>query len=195
MPLLTSILVIVSAVAKRGSVTAAASQTGGAAAASLALAAAGAVDKHLPELAALAEGGAWGTVYDALKGPIMARAAELQSGATGTGGKKTEPVAVTVDLAGCLDNMARCAEVGTRVVAKSECTRLSGTSRRGGGTRRFDDGRDIFCLESSSVAVCGNSSVDSGVAHGGGECFGYSWAAGLRIMRTTAERRRWWSSL
>lgn len=71
-------------------------------------------DAMSPELAALAEGGAWGAVYDALKGPCMARATELQqANATGGGGKKGtgEAAAVSADLAACLDNMARCAEV------------------------------------------------------------------------------------
>lgn len=62
------------------------------------------------ELDALAEGGAWGAVYDTLKGPCMARAQELQSGGGAGGGKKGE-TAVSADLATCLDNMARCAEV------------------------------------------------------------------------------------
>lgn len=61
-----------------------------------------------PELAALAEGGAWGAVYDALKGPCMARAATLQSSTSG--GKKGE-VPSLADLTACLDNMARCVEV------------------------------------------------------------------------------------
>lgn len=112
MPLLTSVILIISAVAKRGSVTSAKSQH--APAVSAALGATGITQTLAPELAALSKGGAWGAVYDALKGPIMARAAELQSGvASGTSGKKTEIVApaVSVDLARCLDNMARCAEV------------------------------------------------------------------------------------
>lgn len=115
MPLLTSVLVIVSAVAKRGSVTSAKTQH--MPTVSAALGATGATQTLVPELAALSKGGAWGAVYDALKGPIMARAAELQTGvAGGTGGKKTETVApaVSTDLAGCLDNMARCAEVWRR---------------------------------------------------------------------------------
>lgn len=75
---------------------------------------------HSPELAALAKGGAWGAVYDALKGPCMAHAVELQSGAaTKTGGKKggAEKIehSVSPALAACLDNMARCAEVSCGV--------------------------------------------------------------------------------
>lgn len=72
-----------------------------------------------PELAALAEGGAWGAVYDALKGPCMARATELQQAtASGAGGKKGtgDAAAVSADLTACLDNMARCAEVSCACV-------------------------------------------------------------------------------
>lgn len=75
-------------------------------------------DATSPELAALADGGAWGAVYDALKGPCMARATELQqANATGGGGKKGAGDAATVsaDLTACLDNMARCAEVSLRL--------------------------------------------------------------------------------
>ncbi|CBJ28383.1 conserved unknown protein [Ectocarpus siliculosus] len=72
------------------------------------------------ELAALAEGGAWGAVYDALKGPCMARATELQQASATAGGAKKgaadAAAAVSADLTGCLDNMARCAEV-LRVMA------------------------------------------------------------------------------
>lgn len=68
-----------------------------------------------PELATLAEGGAWGAVYDALKGPCMARATELQQASATTGGTKKgaadAAAAVSTDLTACLDNMARCAEV------------------------------------------------------------------------------------
>lgn len=60
---------------------------------------------------ALAEGGAWGAVYNALKGPIMARAVQLQSGAGGKKQDATREGAVSPDLAACLDDMARCAEV------------------------------------------------------------------------------------
>ncbi|CAM9570405.1 unnamed protein product [Ectocarpus sp. 4 AP-2014] len=73
-----------------------------------------------PELAALAEGGAWGAVYDALKGPCMARATELQQASATAGGAKKgaadATATVSADLTGCLDNMARCAEV-LRVMA------------------------------------------------------------------------------
>lgn len=76
-----------------------------------------------PELAALAEGGAWGAVYDALKGPCMARATELQQASATAGGAKKGAVdaaaAVSSDLTGCLDNMARCAEVRGRSRANS----------------------------------------------------------------------------
>lgn len=62
-------------------------------------------------LAALAANDAWGAVYEVLKGPCVARAAELQkSSATG---KKGRDGAISSDLAECLDNMARCTEVRT----------------------------------------------------------------------------------
>ena len=80
-----------------------------------------------PELAVLAEGGAWGAVYDALKGPCMARATELQQaqaapGAGKKGGGDAAGVAAATaaaDLTACVDNMARCAEVG---VCPTLCT-------------------------------------------------------------------------
>lgn len=183
MSLLTSTLVIVSAVAKRGSVSVAGNQTGGAPAASVLPVAAVVVEKQLPELAALAEGGAWGAVYDALKGPIMACAVELQSG-VGKGGKKLES-AVSVDLAECLNNMARCAEVRTRVVGKSEGKCFRGARGGMGETRRFGGGKDGY-LDSSSVAVCGNSKAGSGVAHMGGNCCDYPWNVGIQIMTAKA---------
>ncbi len=129
MPLLTSTLVILFAVAKVGGVgispTAGAPEGGPASVLPSDVAAealgggvgAGGIGgvEASPELTALAEGGAWGAVYDALKGPCMARATELQqANATGAGGKKGGgDVAETVsaDLTVCLDNMARCAEV------------------------------------------------------------------------------------
>lgn len=115
LPLLTSTLGVLFAVAtagaeadlkgeKRGNAT-----ESGASAGKLNTAANGV---QSAELAALAKGGAWGAVYDALKGPCMARAAELQSGAIP---KKAE-AAISADLATCLDNMACCAEV--RMVRK-----------------------------------------------------------------------------
>lgn len=119
-PLLTSTLMVLFAVARAGSGVAAVGAEGGgrvasgtnASATSATTAAMGATATPngvpSPELAALAKGGAWGAVYDALKGPCMTRAAELQSVAAG--GKKGE-TAVSADLATCLDNMARCAEV------------------------------------------------------------------------------------
>lgn len=129
MPLLTSTLVILFAVAKLGGggiSLAAGAPEGGPASALSSDAAAAAVGGGVgaggiggvetsPELAALAEGGAWGAVYDALKGPCMARATELQqANVAGAGGKKgggDGAEAVSADLTICLDNMARCAEV------------------------------------------------------------------------------------
>ncbi|CAM9545189.1 unnamed protein product, partial [Discosporangium mesarthrocarpum] len=75
------------------------------------------------ELDALAQGGAWGAVYDTLQGPCMSRASELLggagvgAGATGGGGKSAGAVDVRA-LGDCLDNMAHCAEV-LRVMALS----------------------------------------------------------------------------
>ena len=128
MPLLTSTLVILFAVAKvgGGGITLAAGAPGGSHASALpsdvtveavggGVGAGSGGGAASPELAALAEGGAWGAVYDALKGPCMARATELQqANATGGGGKKgggDGAEAVSADLTVCLDNMARCAEV------------------------------------------------------------------------------------
>lgn len=106
MPLLTSALAVLFSVAKAGAGTIAKSET-----TSAATGADGFRGGPSRELEALAEGGAWGTVYDALKGPIMARAAQLRSGRAG---KKTDTAsdgAISPDLTVCLDNMARCAEV------------------------------------------------------------------------------------
>lgn len=64
-----------------------------------------------PELLALAEGGAWGIVYDTLKGPIMARTAQLQAGASGKKLDTEDTGAISPELVDCLDNMGRCAEV------------------------------------------------------------------------------------
>lgn len=106
MPLLTSALAVLFSVAKAGAGTIAKSETS-----SAAPGANGLRGGPSRELEALAEGGAWGAVYDALKGPIMARAAQLRSG---TVGKKTGMASdgvISPDLAVCLDNMAHCAEV------------------------------------------------------------------------------------
>ncbi|CAM9187272.1 unnamed protein product, partial [Choristocarpus tenellus] len=63
-------------------------------------------------LTALSEGGAWGAVYDTLRGPCIARATELlQAGESKAGVDE-------VALGNCLDNMARCAEV-LRIMAMS----------------------------------------------------------------------------
>lgn len=108
LPLLTSVLVVLFAIAKAGGDSVGvAPRRGGTPPAGAAEPMLGEVPA---ELAALAEGGAWGAVYDTLKGPCMARAEELQSGGSAGGGKKGE-TAVSADLATCLDNMARCAEV------------------------------------------------------------------------------------
>lgn len=125
--LLTSVLVVLFAIAKAGadSVGAAPRRSGAPpAGAELMLG-------NIPaELDALAEGGAWGAVYDTLKGPCMARAEELQSGGGAGGGKKGE-TAVSADLATCLDNMARCAEVCERGRVRKADARAGGA--RGGG--------------------------------------------------------------
>lgn len=85
-----------------------------------------------PELAALADGGAWGAVYDTLKGPCMARATELQQGSTaaavgkkggGDAGAAAATAAAAADLTACVDNMARCAEVGTQLICFALCGR------------------------------------------------------------------------
>lgn len=132
MPLLTSTLVVLFAVAKMGGggIAPPAGAAGGDNVSMLssevvAATAGGGVsgrvsgggDAMSPELTALAEGGAWGAVYDALKGPCMARAAELQQikAAVGSGkkGGGEDAAAVSADLTACLDNMARCAEVSS----------------------------------------------------------------------------------
>ena len=87
------------------------------------------------ELAALEAGGAWGAVYNALKGPCMARAVELQSGAKGKRGAGGG--VVSTDLATCLDNMARCAEVSTPAENTGDGSMVvqmpKRASKRGGG--------------------------------------------------------------
>lgn len=128
MALLTSTLVILFAVAKLGGGgiapeagvadgdNASVASPGVAMAATAGVGADSSDGEMPPELAALAEGGAWGAVYDALKGPCMARATELQQASATAGGAKkgaadAAAAAVSADLTGCLDNMARCAEV------------------------------------------------------------------------------------
>lgn len=129
MSLLTSTLVVLFAVAKAGAGGMEPAAGGGGAEGSIkqdsgllsGVAAVGGGDASgvrtiSPELAALAEGGAWGAVYDALKGPCMARATELQQSTTtaviGKKGGGDAAVAAAADLTACVDNMARCAEVG-----------------------------------------------------------------------------------